>query len=426
MRAENGACVIRGATVIDGKGGPPATGWAVAVEGKRIRYAGPDRADLEAWLQLGRADIHNLAGHTLLPGLINLHDHLTAKRTWGPLKEQFQLPTGLLAIRAARAALAEIRRGVTTVRETGSREGLAFAVRDAVESGVIPGPRVVPAGTPLGITGGHGRLTINADGVDGVRRAARQVLKAGAEWVKMFGSRDPALALDGGPANRATGEYTVPEFTSEEIRAACEEAHAWGKRVAIHCMGREQIRRAVLAGVDTVEHGTYLDDEVADLMRERGTALVPTVSGYRETNRPQFDRGKRWVEEHLLLVEPHFKSLQAAVRRGVRLGIGTDTAGDLVDEIGLLIEAGAAPMEALRGATSLAAEVLGLERVIGTIEEGKLADLVVVEGDPLADHRALRRVVLVVQSGRCSRPAEIAISDADETAEFNSLRRPAH
>jgi imidazolonepropionase-like amidohydrolase len=253
------------------------------------------------------------------------------------------------------------------------------------------------------VTGGHAfGLCIEADGADGCRRAAREQLKAGADFVKAMASHDPYPMP--GP------EQTRPEMSLEELRAIFDEAHRWGKRAACHVMGSTAIANVLEAGADVIDHGIYLDDALAERMVRQGTYYSPTLSAYCcQTMHPRFQRGEEWARSHSVLVEPHREAIRAAVRAGVKVVTGTDSTGVYAEEVQLMREGGMKSMDSILACTRYAAEALGMADRIGTVVEGKLADLVVLDGDPLADPWALERVHLVMKDGKAYRPEEIVL-----------------
>jgi imidazolonepropionase-like amidohydrolase len=353
---------------------------------------------------------------TISPGLINMHEHLTLHRTWGPMWRQTELADPYLVIRGLRAALTVLKQGITTVRELAAPRHLNIFLKRAIQADMFPGPRVLAAGAPLSPTGGHAwPISTEADGPDGMRRAVRATIKAGADWIKLLSSNDPTPE----PHN---GEYSHPEFFRDEFAAAVEAAHMWGRKITAHAMGRTTIGWAIDAGVDSIEHGIYLDEELAVRMVERNVALIPTLSGYYENTLPQWQRGPGWEEACKRLVIPHHQdSARIAVDRGVQVGVGTDTIGDIVDELKMLVECGMTPAGALAAATLTNAKILGLDDRLGTVEPGKLADLVVVQGDPVLHIEDLRAVEWVFQSGAGRRPCDIVVPTRDETADWTSL-----
>jgi imidazolonepropionase-like amidohydrolase len=342
-------------------------------------------------------EVVDLGDATLLPGLIDAHVHLVWSASAEPHALIERESRALTALRCANNAELHLRAGVTTVRDVGSTDGLAIEVGRAVELGILPGPRVVAAGRAIAMTGGHGWfLGREADGKDAVRRAAREEIKAGAGCVKLMAS--------GGVYGHAE-EPGSPQLTAEEMGAAVEEAHKAGRKVAAHAYSPEAINNALEAGVDSIEHGSFLDRATAERMQEQGTYLVPTMSVYAamaekgpELGAPEYIRRKTAE-----VVEASREAFRLALEVGVRIAAGTDCGapghphGTLPEELALMVEAGADPVQAIRFGTSAAADLLGEEA--GTLEEGKRADLLAVAGDPTGDIGVLRRVRLVLRGG---------------------------
>jgi imidazolonepropionase-like amidohydrolase len=346
-----------------------------------------------------------LKGLYLVPGLIDLHTHLCLhaydETSWDDqvLKESLELRT----IRATKQALDTLRAGFTTVRELGT-EGAGFAdvaLREAIRQGIVEGPTILASTRAIVATGCYGPAGFDprfevpkgaqeADGVDGVRKAVREQLAAGADWIKLYADY-----------RRAPGQAATPTFSLEELRVAVEEARSAGKRVAAHASTDEGIRRAVEAGVATIEHGTEASEATLKLMAERGTVLVPTLAAAEAIAR--YGGWKQGQPEPARLARA-----KAAVRKARELGVviacGSDAGvfahGANAREIELLVQSGLTNAEALRAATALAAKVLGREADLGRIEKGCAADLVALAGDPLQDPAALREVRGVWKSGR--------------------------
>jgi imidazolonepropionase-like amidohydrolase len=285
----------------------------------------------------------------------------------------------------------------------GAADGLSLAFRDLIREGELPGPRVVACGSPISVTGGHAAvICVEADGPDACRRAARQQLKNGADFVKVMASHDP-VDLPG-------PQKTQPELTLDEIRAAFDEAKARGKRTACHVMGTVAIDRVLDAGVDVISHGYYLSPEQASRMKEQGVFLDPTLSSYgRHTMSPRMKRGEEWARLHRMLLGPLESAFKNALKAGVTIVTGTDTAGQYTDDVEMMRGFGMSPMDSLLACTRNGATALGLENQIGTVEPGKVADLVVLDADPLKDPHALAKVHLVVQGGHVMRPGDITL-----------------
>ena len=388
--------ILRAGTLIDGTGAPPVRDAAVVIHNGRIETvttagasAGPP-ADHEV------IDASRL---TVLPGLIDCHDHLAFHgyelvRRWG-LDE----PQSTRHLRTARVAGQILTSGYTAVRDAG---GLDAGFRLAVHEGLIPGPRLVLSLgiiSPIGGIGdrvspsGHASPFLQdpslppsvAQGIEGVRTTVRAMVRAGADVIK--------CATTGGASSRAGHGPKDAAFNADEMRALVDEAHALGRRVMCHAVGGPGLRRAIEAGVDSIEHGCYLheDPELIPMMVERGIFFVPTLTVYeyhRESTAPHVRERARALRAH------HLESVRHALAAGVKVVAGTDAGGhghpNNALELEHLVAAGMSPMQALQAATSLAAECLALEAEIGTIEKGKWADLVVVDGDPLRDVRILQ------------------------------------
>jgi imidazolonepropionase-like amidohydrolase len=305
----------------------------------------------------------------------------------------------LTVLRCAKNAGLHLRAGVTTVRDVGSADGLAVEIGRAVELGILSGPRVVAAGRAIAMTGGHGWfLGREADGPDAVRRAAREEIKAGASCIKLMAS--------GGVYGHAE-EPGSPQLTVEEMRPAVEEAHKAGRKAAAHAYSVEAINNALEAGVDSVEHGSFLDRETVGRMREQGTYLVPTMSVYAAMAEkgPGLGSPEYITRKTAEVLEASGEAFRLALEVGVPVAAGTDCGapghphGTLPEELRLMVEAGATPLQALRFGTSAAAELLGLGDEVGALEPGKRADLLAVAGDPTLDIQSLREVRLVLRDG---------------------------
>ena len=400
--------ILRAGTLIDGTGAPPVRDAAVVIHNGRIETvttagasAGPP-ADHEV------IDASRL---TVLPGLIDCHDHLAFHgyelvRRWG-LDE----PQSTRHLRTARVAGQILTSGYTAVRDAG---GLDAGFRLAVHEGLIPGPRLVLSLgiiSPIGGIGdrvspsGHASPFLQdpslppsvAQGIEGVRTTVRAMVRAGADVIK--------CATTGGASSRAGHGPKDSEFTLEEMKALVDEAHALGRRVMCHALGGPGLRVAVEARVDSIEHGCYLneDRELIPMMAEHGIFFVPTLTVYeyhRESPAPYVRERAHALRAH------HVESVARALAAGVKVVAGTDAGGhghpNNALELALLVSAGMTPMQALQATTSRAAECLGLAQEIGTIEKGKWADLILVEGDPLRDITLLqdkRRIRRVIKGG---------------------------
>ena len=399
--------VLMGATLIDGTGRAPVPDAAVVIHGDRISAAGPRRA--MSWP--ADALVMDLAGRTVLPGLIDAHDHLASHGYALATRWGLDEPASTAHLRTARVLADMLAMGYTTVRDAG---GLDAGFKIAIEQGLIPGPRLVLALQIISPTGGigdrvspsgHGCCAVFdpllpdsvANGPDAVRTMVRTMVRAGADVIK--------TATTGGASSRPGHGPKDAAFSIEEMQALVAESRALGRRVMCHALGGPGVRTAVLAGVDSIEHGSYLDEE-PELMAQmagRGIVLVPTLTVYvhhRESASPHV-RARA-----LALYQHHVATVQRALDLGVPIAAGTDAGGHghprNALELGYLVEAGLTPMQALRAATQGAAQCLGLERELGTLEKGRLADLVVVGGDPLHDVKILldpQRIELVLKGG---------------------------
>ena len=382
--------LIRGAQVIDGRGGPPLPDHDVLVEDGLI--ASVHRRDQVA---VEGAEVVEAAGTTLIPGLVNMHAHLRGDVRGTEQSDEVAL------LRAAQNARLSISWGVTTLRDAGSTRTLSQTIRDAVLNGLVVGPRIVSSGRIITTSAGHGwRSGVRADNADEMRKAVRRNVEEGVDTIKI------AATGGGGTPGSNVG---APQYSVEELVAAVEEAHRLGKRVLVHCNGTAGTRNAVAAGVDTIEHigwmgadgGLEVDDAVIGSMIERGITVVPTMSvwyrpGYDDLEKLSSDQKK------MRAVRPARTAAWTAMHRaGVRFATGTDTWDSIARELELMVsEMGLSPMEAIVAATRDSAIGLGLQSEIGTLEPGKAADLVQLEADPLADIVNIRRVRRVWKSGK--------------------------
>jgi imidazolonepropionase-like amidohydrolase len=342
----------------------------------------------------------DLAGKTIIPGLINCHTHLCLDGSPDPSAAWMRQTITKNVLVAAKHAERTLRAGITTVRDLGGMEYVDIALRDAINEGLIPGPRMKVSGKVICMTGGHGWGPggREADGPDEVRKAAREQLKAGADIIKIMAT--------GGVMTFGV-EPGSQQLNEDEMRAAVEEARKAGKLTASHAQGAAGIKAVVRAGVDSIEHGFYLDDEAIALMLERGTYFVPTLAALYHILEAGTAAGipAFMVEKSLRARDAQLASFERARKAGIPIAAGNDggtpfnTADNLPSELERLVENGMTPAEALLAATSVASRLLRMEAEIGTIEAGKRADLVVLDGDPLADIRSVRKVRMVFKDG---------------------------
>lgn len=333
--------------------------------------------------------VFDVSGKTVLPGFIDAHTHLT--HGYEASVTDTEAAQG---VRANRQALRALRAGVTTIRELGSYRRVDIALRNAINAGLAVGPRMLCAGTYIAITGGHGHPKGRAaDGPQEVRKAVREQILAGADVIKMMCS---------GGAARRDESADAAQFTSEEISAAAEEAHFAGRPFAAHAHPTRSIKWALQAGADSLEHGTYLDEECIDLMLEHSTYLVPTLGVYRSiATSPQWPD---LVERATELYAAKTGTLRRALERGVRVAVGTDSSAFFpieryAEELELLVsETDLTARDVLLMATSGNASLLGLEGV-GVVQPGYRADLVILDGDPVADLTNVGHVSFTVRDG---------------------------
>jgi imidazolonepropionase-like amidohydrolase len=395
------ALVLRPARVFDGAAAHE--GWSVVVRGDRIVAAGPDAARTAP----PGARVIELPDATLLPGLIDLHSHVLLhpynETSWDD--QVLREPLGLRVARATNHLRATLLAGFTTLRDLGT-EGAGYAdagLKQAVEEGIIPGPRLVVTTRAIVATGSYGPSGFTpegaraiplgaeeADGIDGVTRVVRDQIARGADWIKVYAD------YRWGPRGEAR-----PTFTLDELRTIVSVAGTSGRPVVAHASTPEAMRRATLAGVETIEHGDGGTAEVFRLMRERNVALCPTVAAGDAIQ--QYRGWRRGAGAEPASIAAKRVSVRAALAAGVTICNGSDVGvfahGDNVRELELLVDYGLTPVQALRAATATNARLLHMEQEIGAIRPGLLADLVAVTGDPTRQIAALRQTRLVMKAG---------------------------
>jgi imidazolonepropionase-like amidohydrolase len=402
------ATLIHAGRIIDGVADAPLTERTVIVDGGRITaieagYRKPGAGDT----------VVDLRKSTLMPGLMDMHVHLTSEYSRRSEVEGFKKDGTDVALDGVLYAQRTLQAGFTTIRDLGDGFRASIALRNAINAGKVPGPRIFAAGTSIATTGGHADPTngwadflggANVGPIDGVingqdqaAQAVRQRYKEGSDLIK--------ITATGGVLSVAKSGLN-PQFTEEEIRAVVNTARDYGFKVAAHAHGAEGMKRAVRAGVDSIEHGTFMDEETFALMKERGTHFVPTISAGRWV----FDRSQEdgffpaLVRPKAAAIGPQIQgTFGRAYKAGVKIMFGSDTGvsphGDNGREFVLMVEAGMPPMQAIKSATMVPAKFLEIDDQLGSVQVGKLADLVAVPGDPLADIELMRRVHFVMKEG---------------------------
>jgi imidazolonepropionase-like amidohydrolase len=362
------------------------------------------------------AEVIDFGDATLLPGFIDAHTHLTmmySEDTKQAALDSLQKTIAERALDASANARVTLMAGITTVRDVGSSDYLDVGLRNAIRDRVVPGPRMLVAVHALGATGGHcdheagfraglfghesGPLEGVIHGPEQARYAVRLDHKYGADMIKVCAT---------GGVLSPTDDVDTPQLTQTELDAIVDEAHALRRKTAAHAHGAEGAKRAITAGIDSIEHGTFLDDEALDMMKQKGTFLVPTLMAPHGVQE-RIDQGL-YIPPAILVkakaaIAAHDQTVRKALAKGVKIGLGTDAGvyahGRNVEEFHLLVDVGMKPIDALKAGTSADAELLGLADKIGTLEAGKVADVVAVPGDPVQNIRQTEHVFFVMKEG---------------------------
>jgi imidazolonepropionase-like amidohydrolase len=392
--------VVRAGHVLDVKSGQMLNDQAIVIEGDKIVSVGPASS-----ASVADASTINLPNATVLPGLIDAHTHLTFNPSFGYETLGISIPRE--ALTGAHNARTTLEAGITTVRNVGADGYSDVALRDAINAGDVPGPRMLVSGPALGITGGHCDNDLLpyeyhstgdgvADGIEGVQHKTREVIKYGADLIK--------VCATGGVLSKGD-DPNASQYTLEEMKAIVADAHRLGRKVAAHAHGAQGVIWASEAGVDSVEHGHLMNDAAIATLKKNGTYLVPTlylIDWQREnaakSNLPEFTRRKMQM-----VSEVGKANIKKAIEAGVKIGMGTDAAvyphGLNAHELAVYVSLGMTPLQAIRTATINDADLLGWSDKVGTLEAGKWADMIAVDGDPLQDVTVLQHVKFVMKGG---------------------------
>lgn len=352
------------------------------------------------------AEMVDLSGHTVLPGLIDTHTHITSDPTTPPYHD-YGISNPRAALKGARFARDTLLSGVTTIRNVGAGGFSDIALRDAIADGDVIGPRILASGPALGITGGHcddnmlapeydERAEGVSDGPVAVRTMVRRNVKYGADVIKYCGT--------GGVFSKGT-RVGAQQYTAEEVAAIVDEAHMHGRRVAVHAHGASGIKVALRAGVDTIEHASLIDDEGLKLVKEKGAFLSMDIynTEYTQSEGPKRGELEEFLRKDREVAQVQRDNFRKAVKMGIKLTMGTDTGvhrhADAPRQLAVMVEYGMTPMQAIQAATLVGAQALGIEAEVGQIAPGYAADLIAVTTDPTADVRALEDVAFVMKGG---------------------------
>lgn len=406
--ADEHTTVIHAGTLLAVPGDAPKSKQSIIIEGNRIARVEDGFVDPAS--VAGDAMFIDLSDKFVLPGLMDMHVHLLGELGPNSRLDMLQVTTSMQALKGAMHAKRTLDAGFTTVRDLGGRPEAIYALRDAIDKGYLPGPRIVAAGSSLAATGGHGDVdgvkaelltlwtpeTI-CDGPYDCRRATRYAIKYGADWIKI-------TATGGVLSDTATG--TDQQMTEDELREIMDTAHGLGVKVAAHAHGTDGINAALRAGVDSIDHGSFLDRESIRLFRQTGAYLVPTLSPSYKIP-PQMEGNPFFTDaikaKALAASAASKANFGSAYEAGVKIAFGTDSAvtkhGKNADEFAMMVDSGMSEMDAIRAATVVAAALLDMSDTLGTIESGKMADIIAVDRNPLDDITALESVSVVIRDG---------------------------
>lgn len=393
--------IVRAGRVLDVHTGKMLGGQAIVIEDGKIVSIGPDSgANVDT-----NTKVIDLSGKTVLPGLIDAHTHLTMDPNFGYETLAISIPRQALI--GAKNARVTLLAGFTTVRNVGAYGFSDIALRDAINAGDVPGPRMLASGPPLSITGGHCDNNLLpydyhatsigvADGVESVQHKTREDIKYGADLIKICATGG-VLSMGDNPQHS--------QYTQEELRAIVADAHRLGRKVAAHAHGAEGIVWAANAGVDSVEHGSYIDDAGIAAMKQHGTYLVPTLylGDWLIDNAVQTHMPPPLLAKAKAVIPAARQNVARAFAAGVKVGFGTDAAvyphGMNAHEFAVMVKLGLTPLEAIQAATINDADLLGWADRVGSLEPNHFADIIAVDGDPLQDITTLERVKFVMKGG---------------------------
>ena len=391
--------LVHAGHLLDVKTGKMLDNVTVTIKGDRIASVSSGEAAPKG------PHVIELPNATLMPGLIDAHTHLTFDPSFGYQELGVSIPKEALI--GAKNARITLEAGFTTVRNVGARGYTDIALRDAINEGMVPGPRMLASGPPLSITGGHCDQNLlpyefhatsdgAADGVEAVQHKVREIIKYGADVIK--------VCATGGVLSKGD-DPQASQYTLEELKAIVADAHRLGRKVAAHAHGAQGIAWAAEAGVDSIEHGSYIDDNAIKIMKEHGTYLVPTqyLGDWMRENAVKIGLPAMYAEKMKTVTAAMRQNVGKAIRAGVKIALGTDAAvyphGLNAHEFEVYVKLGMTPLQSIQAGTVNAADLLGWSDRIGSIEQGKFADMIAVDGDPIKDITLLQHPVFVMKGG---------------------------